>query len=101
MYPLHNLNILGFVATNIGHSDHRWLQWAVLVLRPLLARSAAEGALTSLAACTADLAGGEYLDNGVPAAPSPLALDHADATWVWETSLSIVRAADSGTGYFH
>ena len=54
----------GFVNSNMGHEDTRWMQTALVLARPFLARSLFEGSLSVLFAVTSPiLHGGEYVDN--------------------------------------
>ena len=54
----------GFVNSNMGHEDSRWMQTALVIARPFLARNLFEGSVSTLfAALSPKLHGGEYIDN--------------------------------------
>ena len=56
----------GFVNSNMGHEDSRWMQTMLVLARPFLARNLFEGSLSTLyAAVSPHLHGGEYIDNCV------------------------------------
>jgi NAD(P)-dependent dehydrogenase (short-subunit alcohol dehydrogenase family) len=81
----------GFISSNMGHSDTRWLQWVIVLFRPLLARDTRQGAITSLCACVLDgLSGGEYLDNCKASRPSAKSLVESDPIRLWESASKLV-----------
>lgn len=83
----------GFVSTTFGVDDERWLQYFVVLLRPLLARDTVQGAITQIfaATCTSsDIVGGQYLENGRISKASNVAHSEDDAKWLWETSSTLV-----------
>jgi NAD(P)-dependent dehydrogenase (short-subunit alcohol dehydrogenase family) len=79
----------GFVSSNMGRDDKRWLQTAIILLRPLLARSEEQGAINAVyASSSPKLQGGEYLDNC--RAMASLVDIEAEVDWLWENSVAIV-----------
>ena len=54
----------GFVNSNMGHEDTRWMQILLVLLRPFLGRNLFEGSLGVLyAVASPDMKGGEYINN--------------------------------------
>jgi hypothetical protein len=82
----------GFVWSQMGHSDSRWMQKFIILLRPLLARDPFQGALSTVYAATDSqyIKGGEYIENGHVSKPSmqyaSVAEMDKDAEWLWSTS---------------
>jgi NAD(P)-dependent dehydrogenase (short-subunit alcohol dehydrogenase family) len=80
----------GFVDSRMGHADSRFLQAVLVWLRPVLARSSEQAALTVVHACvSATLQGGEYLDNQKVVRPSAAAMSAEMAQWLWDNSAAI------------
>ena len=86
----------GYAATNLqGHSGNPISNLAAAIGNRLIAQSDTMGALPTLFAATADIAGGTYIGpngfrhvRGYPAvnAPAPQALDATTARGLWELS---------------
>ena len=94
----------GFVNSNMGYADNRWMQTAIVLLRPILSRSVQQGALAVICALTSnELKGSEYLDNcKITTSKSKLDISKNTSTnnndkfeiasWLWNTSESIIES---------
>mmetsp|Transcript_25922 Transcript_25922/g.60215 ORF Transcript_25922/g.60215 Transcript_25922/m.60215 type:complete len:360 (-) Transcript_25922:218-1297(-) len=82
----------GFVATNFGGGDTRWLQTMLVLTRPLLARSANQGAMSVVYAATSSKVkglGGGYISDCKVVKRGAISKGE-DARWLWEESLRIL-----------
>mmetsp|Transcript_44772 Transcript_44772/g.112280 ORF Transcript_44772/g.112280 Transcript_44772/m.112280 type:complete len:360 (+) Transcript_44772:163-1242(+) len=82
----------GFVATNFGGEDKRWLQTILVLTRPLLARSANQGAMSVVYAATSNQVkgqGGGYISDCKVVKRGAIAKGE-DAQWLWEESHRIL-----------